>query len=365
LHSTVADNVSPPTKKRVKRKRKSRCELIKYRPGCKFKKARRDNIAETLQIIEDGHFVVNDHDCDISGDIEFSIKNSEFIPKEAFKKAELKHLDNPTRILHVNHSTLQCVAWFARNGIKNPFVLNFASAKEVGGGWKKGALAQEEAICRCSALDPCISQFMEEYYLPHRAERDALYTHRMIYSPNVPIFRNDFLELHKPLHCSILTSPAPNKKQYMKKLLGRAAMNSGARAVEKVMYERCRRALHVAARMGHEDLILGAWGCGVFGHDRFDVGAIWAELFNTEFRDVFDTVVFAHLVWSELEWNDFRQGLETHLIIEETEFRTVDVEPWTRIEWGTPQRSSPEDSQSDDLPQRRKRKKKGKRGRNY
>jgi len=134
LHSTTASEVSPSTKKRVKRKRRSRCELIKYRPGCKFKKARRDNIAETLQIIEDGYFHANGRDYDISGDIEFAMSNSEFIPKETFKKAELKHLDNPTRILHVNHSTLQCVAWFARNGIKNPFVLNFASAKEVGGG---------------------------------------------------------------------------------------------------------------------------------------------------------------------------------------------------------------------------------------
>merc|ERR1711953_198870 len=103
-----------------------RRSLMKFRKGRKFKKARRNNIAETIQIMEDGSYCVGDRNYDI--DVESAVSNSEFIPAEAFKRVELKPLDNPTRILHVNHSVLQCVAWFARQGIKNPFVLNFASA---------------------------------------------------------------------------------------------------------------------------------------------------------------------------------------------------------------------------------------------
>lgn len=64
--------------------------------------------------------------------------------------------------------------------------LNFASAKNPGGGFLGGAKAQEEDLARCSALYTCqITQ--RAYYDANRADGSMLYTDHIIYSPDVPL----------------------------------------------------------------------------------------------------------------------------------------------------------------------------------
>lgn len=69
-------------------------------------------------------------------------------------------------------------------------VLNFASARNPGGGYVRGAKAQEEALCRASALYETLLE-APEYYEVHRAEKSTFYTDRVIHSPGVPVFRDD------------------------------------------------------------------------------------------------------------------------------------------------------------------------------
>lgn len=66
---------------------------------------------------------------------------------------------------------------------ENPVALNFASAKNPGGGFLGGAQAQEEALARESALYACIRE--RPMYRLNRS-RDMLYSDAMIYSPGVP-----------------------------------------------------------------------------------------------------------------------------------------------------------------------------------
>jgi uncharacterized protein (TIGR02452 family) len=70
-------------------------------------------------------------------------------------------------------------------------VLNFASAKNPGGGFRKGANAQEESLVRSSSLYLSLSQdrLFTEFYGYHRRTKDGIYSHRIIYSPRVTIFK--------------------------------------------------------------------------------------------------------------------------------------------------------------------------------
>ncbi|MEV0606534.1 TIGR02452 family protein [Polymorphospora rubra] len=163
--------------------------------------------------------------------------------------------------------------------------LVFASAKNPGGGFLGGAKAQEESIARASALYPCLLT-APDFYTFHREQRDLRYSDRVIYSPGVPVFRDDKGKLlDQPYRTSFLTAAAPN--------LGAIARNQPEHTgdVPAVLAARARRVLEVAAAHGHRTLVLGAWGCGVFRNDPATV----ADVFATALRavDRFDHVVFA------------------------------------------------------------------------
>lgn len=179
-------------------------------------------------------------------------------------------------------------------------ILNFASAKHPGGGFKTGAQAQEESIARSSTLYPSLaSPAAELFYQLHRHDPQAgYYSHAMIYSPNVLLLRDDDGQWLRPICADVLTSPAVNTKVVKQSLLGRLAPKSEMAKVERVMRERAARALYAFERSGVRHLVLGAWGCGVFGNDVRMVAGVWADLLakdGARFKRSFDRIVFAIL----------------------------------------------------------------------
>ncbi|MET9568740.1 TIGR02452 family protein [Streptomyces virginiae] len=168
-------------------------------------------------------------------------------------------------------------------------VLNFASARNPGGGYVRGAKAQEEALCRASALYETLLE-APEYYEVHRAEVSTFYTDRVIHSPAVPVFRDDRGELmESPFLAGFLTSPAPNAGTILRQEPERAAEIPGALA------RRAELVLEVAASHGYRRLVLGAWGCGVFRNDPAHVAEAFRGLLSGRFAGTFDRVVFAIL----------------------------------------------------------------------
>ncbi|GGY92944.1 TIGR02452 family protein [Streptomyces olivaceoviridis] len=170
-------------------------------------------------------------------------------------------------------------------------VLNFASARNPGGGYLNGAQAQEEALCRASALHTCLLT-ARAFYDHHRADRDPFYSDRVIHSPAVPVFRDDRGRLlAEPYHAGFLTAAAPNAGVIRRTAPERAAALPAALAV------RAGRVLETAAAHGYRRLVLGAWGCGVFQNDPARVAGAFRTLLGPDgrFARTFEHVVFGVL----------------------------------------------------------------------
>ncbi|MFG3009397.1 TIGR02452 family protein [Streptomyces cinerochromogenes] len=170
-------------------------------------------------------------------------------------------------------------------------VLNFASARNPGGGYLNGAQAQEEALCRASALHTCLLT-ARAFYDHHRADRDPFYTDRVIHSPAVPVFRDDRGRLlAEPYLAGFLTAADPNAGVIRRTAPERAAAIPGALAV------RAERVLETAAAHGYRRLVLGAWGCGVFQNDPAQVAGAFRTLLGPggRFARSFEHVVFGVL----------------------------------------------------------------------
>ncbi|MFE3329162.1 TIGR02452 family protein [Streptomyces sp. NPDC059176] len=170
-------------------------------------------------------------------------------------------------------------------------VLNFASARNPGGGYLNGAQAQEEALCRASGLYTALLG-APDFYDHHRAERSPFYSDRVIHSPGVPVFRDDRgALLDVPFHVGFLTSPAPNAGVIRSRTPDRADR------ITTVLAARAERVLETAVVTGYRRLVLGAWGCGVFRNDPSEVAAAFRNLLagSGRFSGHFDEVVFAVL----------------------------------------------------------------------
>ena len=182
--------------------------------------------------------------------------------------------------------TLSAARRLAANG-RRPCALNFASAKHPGGGFLNGAEAQEENLARNSALYASLSsEAASPFYDTRSLGRDGLYSHRMIYSPAVPVLRDDDGLPIQPWLCSFVTAAAPNAG------VARERGTSDA-AIDAVLRARAERVLAVAAHCGHDTLVLGAWGCGVFRNSPERVAAVWHTLLRTRFARCFAHVCFA------------------------------------------------------------------------
>lgn len=185
---------------------------------------------------------------------------------------------------------------------KRVAVLNFASATNPGGGVTKGSSAQEEALCRCSTLYPCLKtdELWDKFYSMHRKRADVRYTDTCIYTPDVVVFKSDtaapaLLDENEWYSVDVITCAAPNLRPKPSN-----AMNPGAGKAIKVTdaellelhKSRGRKILSVAAENGAKVLVLGAFGCGAFRNNPMIVARAYKEIL-AEFEGRFENVTFA------------------------------------------------------------------------
>lgn len=156
--------------------------------------------------------------------------------------------------------------------------LNFASFRNPGGMYMEGSSAQEESLCHHSNLYSALSN-RDDYYRANRyLLHDGVYATRGLYTPDVYFFNPDDENVQNcninpdtdTAICDVITLAAPNHK---------AAVNHGVDedTFYHAMIDRVDAIISVAAQMNVNVLILGAYGCGVFGWNPEEVADIFFD----------------------------------------------------------------------------------------
>jgi uncharacterized protein (TIGR02452 family) len=242
---------------------------------------------EAVAIIEAGHYrTAAGAVVDIAAAIQAARAGTcSYPPDRALANTSLGR--HQTRYEVTNETTRSAAARLVDAG-QRAVALNFASAKHPGGGFLGGARAQEESLARSSALYACLAG--HAMYDFHARRGNPMYTAYAIYSPDVPVFRDDAgTLLPQPFLCSFITAPAVNARAV------RARDRSSSLRIREEMRKRIGRVLAIAAEHGHEALVLGAWGCGVFGNDTREVAGLFHEALTQHFRGAFAHIIFAVL----------------------------------------------------------------------
>lgn len=174
-------------------------------------------------------------------------------------------------------------AYSYRNSNRRVAMLNFANPTTPGGGVEGGSTAQEENLCRCTNLYESLTSkiALNRYY---KANMDDIKgwgadNARLIYSPDVVIFKNDVTySMIAGRVVDVISCAAP--------------MSGDTKTNEKLIKNKMRCIFNCAVARDVDVLVLGAWGCGVFGQNPEYIAKFFAEVL-TEYAGYFAMVDFA------------------------------------------------------------------------
>ncbi|HEX5154279.1 MAG TPA: TIGR02452 family protein [Parafilimonas sp.] len=259
---------------------------------------------DTLRILKEGFYINHKNErIAIAAAMQQAVDNTKlFTPRELDHLAGNIHGDKAFNTVYevINETTLDAVLSNILTS-ENILCLNFASAKNPGGGFLGGAVAQEESITRASALYPCLLN-APRYYAYHKLHKSCLYSDHMIYAPNVPVFKNEAGNVMDDyITVSVITSPAVNA--------GAVKQNerSNIQMLLPVMEKRMDKLLGLCAYYNHDVLILGAWGCGVFQNEPEDIAALFEMFLKGKYDGLFRKIVFAVKASNERFIEPFRK----------------------------------------------------------
>lgn len=252
---------------------------------------------KTLEIVKNGFYEYNGKKIVIEKELEESIKNTFTIMPDEWGIILKNPIENKfeTEIVTKNCSTIEAIAQ-EKNG--KICVLNFASAKNPGGGFLGGASAQEESLARSSNLYETQIKNKAMYDF-NRNQSSFLYSDYMIYSPNVLFWNDDNGDyFEKPLVVDIITAAAPNKGAMLQH-----NRKDEIAEIEEALKKRMDKVLAIALKQKSDIIILGAWGCGVFRNEPKDVAHLFKKIIAEKYAGAFKKIVFAVFDNSEKKSN--------------------------------------------------------------
>lgn len=290
--------------------------------------SRKEIADDTLKAIDTGCFVLNGVKHDLKDCTERACRATRYYApnsllstwqRSSAAPSSLTNHPRGTEISILEMTTLKGTRYVATVE-PNPgktVVLNFASAKKPGGGFLSGASAQEESIARSSNLYPTLmTDTGQEFYHFHRKDpKEGFYSHALIYSPGISLFRDDDGTWLEPIQVDVLTSAAVNagtlRDYYHGVNVGKGKgkrievaeseaddddLQALEAQIEEEMKERMGRILFMCESARAKNLVLGSFGTGVFRNKVEVVAKLWADLLTVpeaRFKDSFSRVVFA------------------------------------------------------------------------
>jgi uncharacterized protein (TIGR02452 family) len=176
----------------------------------------------------------------------------------------------------INTDSVSAVVEYSKLG--KTCVLNMASYKRPGGGVHNGARAQEECLFRCSNL----IQVVPTSFYP-------LEVNEAIYTKDAIFFKDKEYDYMEPVVCDVITIAAINLNDNAK-----YDPVQNVADYRKITKDKIRLMVSLAAQNKVKNLILGAWGCGVFNNDPTTMAQYFSEVLIGEGYSVdFDNIVFA------------------------------------------------------------------------
>jgi uncharacterized protein (TIGR02452 family) len=238
-----------------------------------------------LSAIREGRYIADDgHQVDWKADVEKAVASKVSLPPDALLPATPRARFPETEVVVANETTLGAARRLHDAGFR-PLSLNFPNGVVPGGGVLTGARAQEEVLCRSSALLCTLEG--DPMYGAHRQGPPYESSDWLILSPDVPVFRkDDGLSLAPPWSTSFVTCAAPY------------APRVGQPRSGELLERRMRRLLAVAHAYAFDTLVLGAWGCGAFGNDPARTARDFRVALEGDFDGAFRQVTFAITDWS-------------------------------------------------------------------
>lgn len=227
---------------------------------------------------------------DISEKISNCVKNTETIINVQYESWYPPILTEPTNCsIEIRSETPLNTARRLSTKYKT-CIINFGSATKPSNSFLNGKNLQEDSLLRHSSLFK--SQQKEKFmYLHHKVNKSNFkYSDYMIYSPSVPIFRDERTEKllnEEDVFCTdIITSAAPNKDEMVKN-------GQNIKCLQDVLYIRCEKILRCAIDHGAKALILGDFALSCGGNDPKLMCLIFKDLLHKrEYKEYFNVVVF-------------------------------------------------------------------------
>ena len=238
---------------------------------------RRDNIAmfqDTMEILNQGYYKIGDESRKLKLTREQMEAARVFLPEDIEAISREKDI---RRVCVLGRCGYGCVnadsfslarkrreqfsSGLERKDAKPILVLNLANPVNPGGGVRRGAKAQEEDLCRKSSLLLSLeSENALPYYRFNRSLDTYMGSDAVMINPQVEIIKDeDGNLLEDTVIVAVMTCAAPMLKYGMEGM--------SRKEYESLMYKRITGMLQVAAYMGYQYLILGAFGCGAFRND--------------------------------------------------------------------------------------------------